>query len=35
VKAGGWHVISCAAMDEPRTPEDIHGEVYRTVEALL
>ena len=31
----GWHVISCAAMDEPRTPEDIHNEVYGTVEALL
>ena len=31
----GWHVISCAAMDEPRTPEDIHNEVYGTVETLL
>ena len=35
VKECGWSVISCAAMDEPRTPEDIHNEVYRTVEHLL
>ena len=35
VKECGWSVISCAAMDEPRTPEDIHGEVYETVKHLL
>ena len=35
VKECGWSVISCAAMDEPRTPEDIHSEVYRTAEHLL
>ena len=35
VKECGWSVISCAAMDEPRTPEEIHSEVYRKVEELL
>ena len=35
VKECGWSVISCAAMDEPRTPEDIHGEVYDRVKHLL
>ena len=35
VKECGWSVISCAAMDEPRTPEDIHGEVYDKVKHLL
>ena len=35
VKECGWSVISCAAMDEPRTPEDIHGEVYDKMKHLL
>ena len=35
VKECGWSVIGCAAMDEPRTPEEIHHDVYRTVEKLL
>jgi len=35
VKECGWSVISCAAMNEPRTPEDIHGEVYDKMKHLL
>lgn len=35
VKTCGWTVISCAAGEEPRTPEDIHGQVYEVVKALL
>ena len=35
VKDCGWTVIRCAAEGEPRTPEDIHGQVYRTVRKLL
>ena len=35
VKDCGWTVIHCARDGEPRTVEDIHGEVYRTVKNLL
>mgnify|MGYP000220630368 FL=1 len=35
VRDCGWTVIRCARDDEPRTVEDIHDEVYRTVRALL
>ena len=35
VRDCGWTVICCARDDEPRTVEDIHDEVYRTVRALL
>ena len=31
----GWHVIACAAGDRPRTPEDIHEQVFQTVKKLL
>ncbi len=35
VKDCGWKVINCANGDEPRTMEDIHAQVYRTVKTLL
>ena len=35
VEECGWTVISCAAGDAPRTPEDIHNEVCRTAKMLL
>ena len=35
VRDCGWTVIRCARDDAPRTVEDIHDEVYRTVRALL
>lgn len=31
----GWTVISCAAGDEPRTPEEIHGDVWQVAKGLL
>ena len=31
----GWRVVNCASGGEPRTVEDIHGEVYGLVEDLL
>ncbi len=31
----GWRLVNCARNDEPRTVEDIHGEVYGLVTALL
>lgn len=31
----GWRVVSCAAGGQPRTVEDIHGEVYEAVKPLL
>ena len=31
----GWHVINCADGDRPRTPEDIHEQVFQTVKCLL
>ena len=31
----GWTVIHCAKGDAPRTVEDIHNEVYKTVKSLL
>ena len=35
VKDCGWTVIHCAKGDVPRTVEDIHNEVYKTVKSLL
>ena len=35
VKDCGWTVIRCARDDAPRTVEDIHNEVYKTVKSLL
>ena len=35
VKDCGWTVIHCAKGDAPRTVEDIHNEVYKTVKSLL
>ena len=35
VKDCGWTVIHCARDDAPRTVEDIHNEVYKTVKSLL
>ena len=35
VKECGWLVINCAKNGEPRTPEDIHAQVYRTVKKQL
>lgn len=35
VQACGWRVINCAAGGEPRTPQEIHEEVYGIVKALL
>ena len=35
VKDCGWTVIHCAQGDAPRTVEDIHNEVYKTVKSLL
>lgn len=35
VKDCGWTVIHCAKGDAPRTVEDIHIEVYKTVKSLL
>ena len=35
VKDCGWTVIRCARDDAPRTVEDIHNQVYRTVKKLL
>ena len=35
VKDCGWTVIHCAKGDAPRTVEDIHNQVYRTVKKLL
>ena len=35
VCACGWTHILCAEGDAPRTPEDIHAEVYKLVRALL
>ena len=33
--ACGWRLVNCARDDEPRTVEDIHGEVYDLVTGLL
>ena len=33
--ACGWRLVNCARDDEPRTVEDIHGEVYELVTGLL
>ena len=33
--ACGWRLVSCAQNDEPRTVEDIHGEVYGLVSGLI
>ena len=35
VKDCGWTVIRCARDGDPRTVEDIHNQVYRTVRKLL
>ena len=35
VRDCGWTVIHCAKGDAPRTVEDIHNEVYKTVKSLL
>jgi dTMP kinase len=35
VRRCGWHVIHCGAGDAPRTVEDIHQEVWQSVEQLL
>jgi len=35
VQECGWSVINCAAMDEPRTPEEIHEQVWQIVNKLL
>ena len=35
VRACGWHVIDCADGDCPRTPEEIHEQVFQTVKCLL
>ena len=35
VRQCGWTVINCAAGDAPRTIEDIHQEVWETVQKLL
>ena len=35
VKDCSWTVIHCAKGDAPRTVEDIHNEVYKTVKSLL
>ena len=35
VRTCGWTVIDCANGDEPRTPEDIHQQVYELVKGLL
>jgi len=35
VKTCGWTVINCASGDEPRTPEEIHQQVYELVKGLL
>ena len=35
VKECGWSVLNCAKDDKPRTPEDIHAQVYRLVKKLL
>ena len=34
-KECGWSVINCARDGAPRTPEDIHAQVYRMVKKLL
>lgn len=35
VRQCGWSIIDCACKNEPRTPEDIHEQVYRMVKKLL
>ena len=35
VKECGWHVIDCADGDRPRTPENIHEQVFQTVMRIL
>jgi dTMP kinase len=35
VRDCGWTVISCAEGEAPRTPEDIHAQVYQTVKKQL
>ena len=35
VKACGWSVVNCAEDEKPRTPEDIHAQVYQLVKKLL
>ena len=35
VKECGWSVLNCAKDGGPRTPEDIHAQVYRLVKKLL
>lgn len=35
VKECGWPVLNCAKDGNPRTPEDIHAQVYRLVKKLL
>ena len=35
VKECGWSVLNCAKNGNPRTPDDIHAQVYRLVKKLL
>ena len=35
VRECGWHVIDCADGDRPRTPENIHEQVFQTVMRIL
>lgn len=35
VEECGWKVISCAENDQPRTPENIHLQVFEIVKSLL
>lgn len=35
VKECGWKVVSCAENDQPRTPEQIHQQVFELVKSLL
>ena len=35
VKACGWSVVDCAEDEKPRTPEDIHAQVYQLVKKLM
>ena len=35
VKECGWSVLNCAKNGSPRTPDDIHAQVYRLVKKLL
>lgn len=35
VRTCGWSVVNCAKGDQPRTPQDIHEEVYELVKRFL